>query len=249
MARTAAAAALTAQHRQAQLQIRGRAIRDYARLWPLWRGDSRSFDRLVNAVVPLAAGYHRLSAAVAVDYYGAFRSAEAPGGAATPRVSRGLRTEAFVAGLHVTGRKMTREAIVAGHSPQSAMQSALVRTSGNLTRHVLEGGRETLTQSSQDDPRARGWQRVTSGNACAFCAMTASRGAAYSEEGAGFEAHDGCACSAEPVYGDAAMPPESQRFRDLYNQAVREAKNADELKRGTSNDSLNAFRRLLTQQS
>lgn len=241
MARTAASATLTAQHRQLQLQVRARAIRDYSRLWPLWQGDSRSFDQLVAAAVPLAAGYHSLSAGVAVGYYTAFRAAEAPGGNATPRVSRGLKTEAFVAGLHVTGRKMTQQAILAGQSPQAAMQTALVRTSGNVVRHVLDGGRDTLTQSSQADPRARGWQRVTSGNACAFCAMTASRGVAYSEEGAGFEAHDGCGCTAEPVYGDSSMPPESQRFRELYNQAQREGDAS-----GTSNDALNNFRRLLT---
>jgi hypothetical protein len=59
--------------------------------------------------------------------------------------------------------------------------------------------------------------------------------------------HDHCQCTAEPQY--IISDPWQERFpqaaedRDLWDQAQREARDAGELRRGTSNDALNAFRR------
>ena len=199
MPRTAAGAVLTEQHRQGQLRIRAAALQDFMRLWPLWEGDDRSFDRLVAATVPLIGGYHRLSSSFAADYYQAFRRAERARADATPVLAT-LDRARVTAGLVVTGRIMTRKALAAGQSPQAAMQTALVRTSGNVTRHVLTGGRDTVILSTAEDRAARGWERVTGGNACEFCEMLASRGAVYSADTGDFQAHDHCACGAAPAY-------------------------------------------------
>jgi hypothetical protein len=58
------------------------------------------------------------------------------------------------------------------------------------------------------DPEARGWQRVTDGSPCAFCAMIAGRGIISKDEGAAaFEAHGHCGCSAEPAFeGSRPLP-------------------------------------------
>jgi hypothetical protein len=69
-----------------------------------------------------------------------------------------------------------------------------------VSRALQVGGRETITSTVKADPRAVGYERVTSGSACDFCSMLADRGAVYGEASADFEAHDGCACGAEPVY-------------------------------------------------
>lgn len=199
MPRTAAGAQLTAQHREGQLRIRAAALRDFMRLWPVWTGDDASFDRLMEATVPLIGGYHRLSASFAADYYQAFRFAEKAAGAATP-VLAALDKERVTAGLVVTGRIMTRNALAAGQPLQTAMQTALVRTAGNVTRHVLTGGRDTVILSTAEDRAARGWERVTGGNSCEFCQLLASRGAVFSADTADFQAHDHCSCGAAPAY-------------------------------------------------
>lgn len=197
--------------------------------------------------MPLLRAYHGVSSGLAASYYEQFRKAERVGGAATPRIASPL-DEALVLGtLHVTGVDMTRRAIAAGKSPQAAMQTALVRTSGTATRFVLEGGRDTIVLSSGADKKASGWARVTAGEPCAFCALLASRGPVYSDDTADFEAHDHCSCVGEPHYSGSEWPGRGREFKDLYNQAQREARAAGDLKRDTSNDALNAFRRALAQ--
>lgn len=242
MPRTAEGAGLTAQHRQAQLQIRARALQDFIRIWPLWNGDRSSFSTLIEASVPLAQFHYRLSGDLATAYYREHRKLERVGGSPTPRTGT-LNTEALTVSLGVTGEKMTQKAIVAGQSPQAAMQNALVRTSGALSRHVLTGGRDAIVLSVAADRETRGWGRVTAGEPCAFCALLAGRGAVFSEDTADFEAHDHCACGAEALYEDSELPGRASEFRDLYNRATKEARESGDLERGTSNDLLNAFRR------
>lgn len=194
MARTQAAALVTVQHRQAQLNLRAVALRDFVRIWPLWEGDEQTFGRLIAATIALVGAHHRTSAALAAAYYQTFRAAEAPGGRAAPRLVQ-LDPQAVAASLYVTGRVMTAKAILAGASPQAAMQTALIRTSGAVTRHVMAGGRGTLVASTTADDRSVGWQRITSADPCDFCASM--EGAISTED---FEAHDHCACVAEPVF-------------------------------------------------
>jgi hypothetical protein len=197
VARSDAGAVLTAQHRRAQLAVRAATLRDFLTLWPLWQGDAATFDRLVTATLPLVRSNHRLSGALAIAYYDAFRRAEAPGGAAEPRLPAPLDVAKVTTSLHVVGRVMTRKALAAGQSPQAAMQTALIRTGGAVTRHVLDGGRGALLRSTTEDKRSRGWQRITSGNACTFCEELAAQGVASGED---FESHDHCSCGVEPAY-------------------------------------------------
>lgn len=195
MARTDAGALLTAQHRRAQVALRAATLRDYLALWPLWTGEPRSFANLVTAAIPLVRAQHRLSAAVAAAYYQSFRAAEGAAGTPTTRMAS-LDAEVFAGTLYVTGRDMTRAAIAAGQAPQAAMRTALIRTSGTVGRFALAGGRDTLVASVREDPRASGHRRVLSGGACDFCQTLASSGVTDAD----FQAHDHCACTAEPAF-------------------------------------------------
>lgn len=245
MARTDAATALTGEHQQAQTRLRAQALRDYVRLWPIWHiGDDPSFASLVTATLPLIRVYHRLSATLAGAYYQTFRGAEDAAGQATPRLAPAIAEAHITASLYATGQVATDRALRAGRPPEEARKAALVRTSGAVTRHVLQGGRDTLLESIAADPQSLGWARVTDAAPCAFCALLAGRGPVYkTEHTAEFQAHDHCACLVEPVYPGAAWPGRAREFRKMYDQAVREAGTAGELDRGTSNDLLNAFRR------
>jgi hypothetical protein len=88
-----------------------------------------------------------------------------------------------------------------GVAPEVAMANALTQTQGSMTRLVLNGGRETVLGTVAADPQAVGFQRVLGGRGCDFCRLLAGRGAVYTEDTAGFDAHDRCGCSAEAVYG------------------------------------------------
>lgn len=224
MARTAAGATLTAEHRRSQLQIRAMALRDYIRIWPLWDGSEGSFRRLLDATLPLARSYHRASASVSASYYEQFRRAERVGGSPTPRLGE-FDEAALKVAMYVTGSEMTRKAMLAGQSPQAAMQTALSRTSMTLTRGVLSGSRDTIVLSSAADTQARGWARVTAGTPCGFCATMAARGPVYSEDTADFEAHSGCACVGEPYYSGSEWPGRGREFQRLYNEVAKGSDN------------------------
>lgn len=234
MARTPAGAALTSRHHAAQQTLRARTLRDFTRLWPLWSGDEASFRRLLTASLPLVRVHHQLSSATAGAYYERFRRAEQVARSVTVRPASLPDEKAITGTLFVTGQQMTRDAIAAGQSPDQAMRTALVRTSGSVTRLTSNGGRDTLLQTTSADPEANGWVRVTSGDPCAFCALIASRGPVFSESSVDFQAHDHCSCFAEPSYEGSEWPGRAKEFRSLYNQHAK----------GTQ-DPLNSFRRVL----
>lgn len=76
-----------------------------------------------------------------------------------------------------------------------------VRVGGGVQRRIANYSRQTVIDNSLVDDRAGGWQRVTDGNACAFCTMLAARGAVYSEKTVLFASHDDCGCFAVPAWG------------------------------------------------
>lgn len=237
--------ALSEQHRQAQLTVRSSALRAFLALWPIWNGDTSSFAQLVQAVLPLARVYRQSSAAIAGVYYESIRNAQEVPGRPAVRLAATVTPKQIATSMYVTGQAMTRDALAAGQTAEQARRAALTRVSGAVTRHVLNGGRQTIIDSVAADKQAHGWARITDGQPCAFCAMLAGRGAVYkTEQTADFEAHDHCGCQAIPLFNGSPLPPLNRKLRDLYNQAQREAEAAGELDRGTSNDRLNAFRRL-----
>ncbi len=245
MAATKTGRALTEQHRQAQLRIRAKALQDYTRLWPVWEGDEDSFIKLVLASIVLVKGYRLISSQTAGNYFQSFRIAEGAKGEALTKLADPVDEGKVRAALFATGQNAVKQSLEAGRPPEHAQQVALTRTSGAVSTQVLNGGRETLLGSVQDDKSALGWSRVTDSDPCAFCALLASRGPVYkSEQTADFQAHGECACNAEPVYSrDAHWPGRAREFHDLYNEATLEAHEEGELRRGTTNDLLNAFRR------
>jgi hypothetical protein len=244
MALTEAGRQLTEQHRQGQLRIRAQALQSYTQLWPIWGGDEDSFLKLVLATTVLVRTYRGLSSTYAGSYFQSYRMAEgAPGDAAT-LLADPVNEAAVRAGMYATGQTAVRDSLKAGRSPEEAQGAAFTRTSGSVSRHVLDGGRETILRSVDGDKAAYGWGRVTDGDPCAFCAMLAGRGPVYKGDTAGFQAHDHDACTAEPVYArDAPWPGRAREFHDLYNEATLQATEDGDLRRGTSNDLFNAFRR------
>lgn len=247
MARTAEGAALTRQHRTQQLALRASVLRDLALIWPTWEpGDVAGFADFLDLARVLIESRHADSSGLAAAYFRAFRAAEGVGGAATPRLAARLPFADIAASLRATGLAGTLRAMRAGQSPQAAARNGFVQASGSAARLVLAGGRDTVIASTRADRQATSWIRVTSGTPCAFCAMVASRGPEFgSERAAGFQAHDHCACQAEPYYRGSKLPPASERFAEQWTAAQRAARESGTASDGTKNDALNNFRRFL----
>lgn len=247
-----AGVALTEQHRGVQLAIRAQALRDFAKIWPLWRPNApESFDQLVQASQPLVTHYSGLSAAAAASYYEAFRGAEGVTGVVTPRLAAAPAETMIRASLNATGEAAARTALAAGQPPAAVRETTLVRASGAVARHVLNGGRNTILASIQADRQAIGWVRVTDGNPCYFCLTLASRGAVYkSEQTADFQAHDHCGCVAMPLWEGTQLPDATARYQEIYDAAQRAAVESGLLHPGenSSDARLNAVRRYLAAQ-
>lgn len=213
MAATLAGSRLTERHRTVQLALRALALRQVLEVWPAFDAEdaARSWPAVESALLAIVGERRAISASLAAGYFEVFRQAERVGGRAMPVLSS--FDEAALArartSLQVTGYVTTERLRSLKHPDPGRV--ALVRVSGAVTRHMLDGGRETLLASVRADRRARGWARVTSAEPCEFCAMLASRGAVYTASSGVFQAHDHCACSLEPVYRHAQEWPAGSR--------------------------------------
>lgn len=190
-------AVITERHRQAQLAVRARLLADLGRIWPAldWTQLDRTWPAWATAVAALVERYRASSTTLAVAYLRAFRAAAGVPGPAPVVPAPPVPAGQLETVLHVTAVAQTKAVASSGVAGQQAMAAAFVRSAGAISRLVLGAGRDTITASLDADPRARGWQRVTSGAPCEYCAGLA--GEPTSER---FRTHDGCGCSAEPVY-------------------------------------------------
>lgn len=233
MAITREGAALTAAHRMTQQQVTALTNKQVIRLWPLLNPtDQATWAGWLDVMSSTINAGGQLSARAARSYYMAFRVAEGASGRFTPTLPKPTPFEQISKSLTA----------VVGMSQQTESDNGLVYTLGSSQRMIANQGRDTLLSATQADPQAEGWARVASANACAFCAMLASRGAVYlgahSANMGGV--HDHCNCTVEPSFdqADYKMPPNSQTFRDEY-----EASQKDVGEYPSNTDRLNALRR------
>lgn len=92
-------------------------------------------------------------------------------------------------------------------APQNIIfQSTAKNISHDLTKHVLQPGRDTIVAVSTETPYFGGYSRNPNGGACDFCLMLATRDNYRSKSSASFEAHRACGCSPEPITDDDWLP-------------------------------------------
>lgn len=197
-----AAHALTEAHRLAQARLGGQVASQSLAAWNLVDIENltATTETWLQVSVPLIKAQHRQSAVIAADYLRAYRAVQL-GTLDGPAASLAAFDPIRVAtSLTVTGPVALKSAMARGLSLAEANDIARARMSAASQRQALTGGRDTITETVKTDPRAEGWRRVTSGKSCEFCSMLAGRGAVYGDDTVHFEAHDGCSCTAEPVY-------------------------------------------------
>lgn len=190
---------LTQLHRRQQLALRKATNSQMEQLWPAldWANLDRTYPDFAAEVAALVSKNRRTSSGLAAGYLRALRVASGLSGdvrIVVPQMSR----EQFTTSLRVTSLVAAKKSAAALVPADVAMTNALTQASGSMARLVLNGGRETVNQTVLNDAKAIGWRRVLGGGGCDFCVKLAGR--VYPTENAGFDAHDGCGCTAEPVY-------------------------------------------------
>lgn len=243
------AARLTEAHRVAQVRLSAQTqalartawgVLDPARL----DATTERWLRLMEGVV---GRQRNLSAGLAGDYYRMLRALQLDSDAVTPVLASTIATAEVEGSLTTVAIERLADP-PARQAWETTVRTAKDAAARSAARMAMNGGRDTILGTVQADRQSLGWTRVGSGAACAFCMLTISRGPVYrSESSASFHAHDGCHCAASPAFlDDDLWTAQAERARDLYDSALDEARAADELQRGTSNDSLNALRRSMS---
>lgn len=236
MAVTVEGRAATEAYRRLNARLAVLTVAQMRQLWRLLDVDDidGTVQGWLNAALPAIRQQRSISVGLSERYLRRFRIAEVgqplTGAVPPPRFSeRAVRTS-----LLVTGPYRIRGLLGKGGSLEGAARAAFKASAAAATRHVLNGGRDLLLDAVSSDEVALGWVRVTDGNPCAFCALLASRGPVFkSAASGGFQAHDACGCTAEPVYSrDTQWPGRAREWADLYADAARGQR-----------DPLNAFRR------
>ena len=198
-----AAHRLTEAHRLAQARLGARTVAQMLAAWNILDVEDleATTGPWLQAAVPLVQAQHRQSAILAADYMRAFRAVQLGTLTGPTAVLAEFDPKRVTTSLTVTGPVSLKAAMARGVDLATAADTAQARSAAAGMRQSLAGGRETIAATTTADPRAVGYVRVTSDKACEFCSMLADRGAVYSDDTAHFDAHDGCSCSGEPVYG------------------------------------------------
>lgn len=139
-------------------------IRDLVEVWRRASLADTDFAALILSAFPeIASGYAGVAADLAADWY----TESAPD----------LPYVATTAPLpNVTALEKSVQWALGGNG-----EVALNRMSGTLQRAVSDGARETTLLNAEGESGAL-WARYASANACAFCALMATRGAVYGSE-------------------------------------------------------------------
>lgn len=204
-------------HRAELSDITTLAIADLTAEWQsLPLGDAPATKRLAEGLaLELVDYYGTMSAGAGADWYEEAREAARMRGTFT------ARPVVRVNPAQVAGAVGWAAGPLFGDADPA---KSLARLSGSLQRFVVNADRATILDNTRRDVDVR-WYRSASANACAFCALSAGRGAVYrSQATAAFKAHDNCRCIPAPLFPtEGGDPTEQQREFSAEYGAARDA--------------------------
>jgi hypothetical protein len=217
---------LTDAHRVAQANLATDTVGKLTVVWKhlLKPANLNDYATYLDVMTGLIRANRTTSAQVAAAYYGASRAlyVDAP---YDPTLFDAIPDEQIMTSLLVTGPVRVKTLIGNGESMETALNRALIASAGAATRHVANGGRETVRGNALADEWATGWRRVTDGNPCSFCAMLAGRGAVYKSATTATGHHTaGRSRKGNPSHGD-------DRYHDHCGCTVEAVFNARLVKR------------------
>ena len=215
-----------AAHRASLEDLTTLAIAELVKFWRSRPEDPRAAASLARELLnDTSATYGLAAGAMAADWYEELR---AEAGAAA----------AFAAGVETPGDTAVQDVAGWGLAPMfnadvPDADAALSRLSGGLQMLVADADRLTIITNARRDPMDVRYARHASANACAFCAMVATRQAVYrSEDTAGSKYHRSCRCIAFPVWPGQEVPeaPYVSQWRDSYYSATEKLGGASDEK-------------------
>jgi len=192
----------------------------------------------VAAVRAIVARYGQASAAAALTYYKAERTAAAVPGRPVSKLAPSPADSVIESAV-----SWATTDLYGPVSPQTT-DAAMTKLDGAVANMVLDQSRDTIIGAVRQDKYAKGWVRVTAPGACSFCIMLALRagvGMLYtSKQSADFRAHTPgpnggglCRCHAEPVFTAYEPSAHMREMQKLWK---------DSTKGRSGNDARNAFR-------
>lgn len=222
-----------------QSSIRDLATLTIADLVAFWRtldieDAARSAEAIRDFLPDLLDSYVPLAAEAGAAFYDTERESAGVGGSfvAAPvgAVDVDRVQETISWGVAPLFRKLQGTDLHTGETfttdfPDPDPDLALSRLSGATQREVAGGARETVEDNVEKDPAKPRFARHASANACAFCALLASRGPVYrsaESAGAGRKYHNHCHCVAVPVWdGKYEQAPYVAGWESAYKDASR----------------------------
>lgn len=190
---------ITLRYQRDSLALRNAVVAALLRVWPALDPErlDETFPGWAAAVAQIVASGRRGAAGIASEYVRQLRASQGLPGEIPPVQPRGLPVGVLASSLGVTGPVAIKKAMTRGVPIAKAVEDAFVLSTASATRHVLDAGREYVIEASAQDRRAVGWRWVSDGRPCKWCDQFAGQEFPATRE---FKSHDGCGCSAEPVY-------------------------------------------------
>lgn len=201
--------------RRGQAALAERARREVALVWPKVAAlpADRVASVMAEVLMAVADRYGPAAGSIAADYFDELRVAAGAPGRFAPTVARMPDATRF----EVLARWGAGPLFAASPDPAKALSLM----TGGLTRIVQGVGRDTIADSVAADPSGPRYARHASANACAFCALLATRGAVYTSQALGEKYHDDCHCTVVPVWPGQKYQeaPYVAKWRDAYANA------------------------------
>lgn len=216
-------------HRAAQAALAslvGSAVRDaWAKLVDPHNLKSSSVN-LTTAVEAVVNHYGRAQAAAALTHY---RNERRAAGIAGPIPRLPMPQAPSTARIaSIVERSLSP---LYGQPAPGVEEKAQAALASEVEELALEHSRRAVIGAAGVDPAAKGWARVVEPNACSFCALLATRGAAYkTQAAANFRAHTKkpngsggtCRCHAEPVFNNYEPTAEVRQWQADYKRIADE---------------------------
>lgn len=217
----ASAATAASEQQAAQAGLVAAMLRDLVKIWPLLKPMvlDGSLTRWIAAVHAVVSRYSPMAATLAADHYDAARiAARIPGRYAVDLADVPDEEHVDTVMRWATSGLWDRDTATLPARVAVAQQQA----SASASKLVADVSRDTILNAVHDDGDAVGWARIAKPTACAFCRLLATRGGVFTSETVRFRAHDGCSCTAEPVFKGQRWEP-SAHVRDWQAQYKRAA--------------------------
>lgn len=194
-------------------------VADLEQVWESLDGAGVTDTRqaLVGVLPDLTGVYASAVGLVAVEWYESLRR------------DSGVRSSFAAVTADPPGPRQLEEIVRWGVAPMAPgdgfvgdRAAAFAHVAGSVERTVLDVDRQTQVVNARRDPARPRFARDTAADACAWCAMLATRGAAYRSAESASASHDHCKCVPVPEFPDNPYQPPDHyaAFEDAYTRAT-----------------------------